>query len=404
MTLNHKRPAADRWHGQARHCPANRIGGTHADAYGLDLPPARHQRDAFSLIELLTVVFIISLLIGMLIPSLNSARSAAKKATTSKTIESIQVGLEMFKNDNGRDFRQTNGYPPSFQHPPVPGYDHNDVLYQGRFPFIPDFEGTPPVVYGAHWLPAMLMGPHQLGYVKRSSVPAKDNLRPRPWLWYSTDDGASDLLPLEGPLYVDPGNIQTKRTRDLPGQPNLTDFFPDWGSSSGDETDDMEMDDLPVIVDAFDQPMLYYVAGSHGRVTNMLHDDRVANQDYTGSGQQERGVPFYFHQDNEGFTGTTSDSSSTGAPGWDFGAHPKEHLIGKSGAELTAVGLIDPENRETFARYIVDRKIFAGLGPTPRENAPLRPVNADSYLLITAGPDGRYGTNDDVSNLPAWPD
>lgn len=400
MTFKHKCPVADIGHGQARRRCANRIGRARAGAYSRGAQPRRNQNAAFSLIELLTVIFIISLLIGMLIPSINSARNAAKKATTSKTIESIKVGMEMFKNDNERDFRQTNGYPPSFQHPPIAGYASNNLLYRGVFPFIPDFSGTPPVVYGAHWLPAMLMGTHQLGYVKRSSVPAKDNLRRRPWLWYSADISASDVLPLEGPLYVDPGNIRTKKTKDLPGQPNLDDFFPDWGSG----TDALKMEDLPVFVDSFDQPMLYYVASSHGRVTNMVHEDRVVNQDYTGNGQQERGVPFYFHQDNEGFTGTISDETSPDGLGWDFGAHPKGHPIGRSGAELTALGLIDPNNRETFARYIVGRKIYASLGPTTTENAPLRPVNADSYLLITAGPDGRYGTNDDVSNLPPWPD
>ena len=72
--------------------------------------------DAFTLIELLTVIFIISLLIGVLLPSIGAARNAAKKATTAKTIQAIGVGLEMFKNDNEKDFRLTNGYPPSFAH------------------------------------------------------------------------------------------------------------------------------------------------------------------------------------------------------------------------------------------------------------------------------------------------
>ncbi len=400
MTLNHKYSAAGRRNGLVRRHHANRIGRTPAATFGPGIPLGRNQHAAFSLIELLTVIFIISLLIGMLLPSINSARNAAKKAATAKTIESIQVGMEMFKNDNGRDFRQTNGYPPSFQHPPVAGYAHNNILYQGHFPFLPDFNGTPPVVYGAHWLPAMLMGTHQLGYVKRSSVPAKNNLRRSPWLWYSTDIGASDELPLEGPLYVDPGNIKTRKTRDLPGQPNLEDFFPDWGTG----TANLKMADLPVFVDAFDQPMLYYVAGSHGRVTNMVHEDRIVDQNYTGTGQQDTGVPFYFHQDNEGFTGTVNDAEATDGLGWDFGAHPKGHPIGKPGADLTALGIIDPNNRETFARYIVDRKIYAALGPNSTDSTPLRPVNADSYLIITAGPDGRYGTNDDVSNLPPWPD
>ncbi len=351
---------------------------------------------AFSLVELLTVIFIISLLIGILIPSINNARNAAKKLATSKTIDAIKVGLEMFKNDNGPQFRQTNGYPPSFSHPRIPGYAFN--AYQGRFPFLPDAPDANPQVYGAHWLPAMLMGVHQLGYVKRSTVPIQDNLRKTPSLWYSTDTTASTLLPLEGPLYVDPGNIKTRRTKDLPGREN-PEFFPDWNVGN-----DIKMRDLPVIVDAFDQPILYYAANTHGRTTNMLEDEHLApGEEYPG-GPQREGVPFYFHQDNEGFTGTSSDPAEEGELGWDFGGRPKGHAIGESGAQLPAADVVRSINRETFARYIVDRKIYQSVALSPTATAPLRPVNADGYLLISAGPDGRYGTNDDVNNLPPWPD
>ncbi len=31
------------------------------------------------------------------------------------------------------------------------------------------------------------------------------------------------------------------------------------------------------------------------------------------------------------------------------------------------------------------------------------PYNHDSYLLISAGPDKRYGTRDDVANFPFTP-
>ena len=80
----------------------------------------------------------------------------------------------------------------------------------------------------------------------------------------------------------------------------------------------------------------------------------------------------------------------------------KEHAIALSGADLDAEALIDPINRETFARYIVDRKIYSSIREASGAGFPLRPVNADTFLLISAGPDGRYGTSDDVSNLPPW--
>ena len=357
---------------------------------------------AFSLVELLTVIFIISLLIGILIPSINSARNTAKKATTSKVLTSIRVGMEMFKNDNGTDFRLTNGYPPSFQHPPIPDYDGNDVLYEGRFPFAPGTADTKPVVYGAHWLPAMLMGVDNQGYVKRNSVPrSTQNLRRSPWLWYEVDPNAEALyVPQRQPFYLDPGNTRTKATKDLMGiRPEEgTGFFPDWE----------EMNTLPVVVDAFDQPILYYAANTHGKVTNMVEDLRKENREYTGGAQQE-GVPYYYHQDNIGFTGSGPDPETE--HGWNFGGRLRRagdekllHAIAVSGADLTPDQFILPDNRETFARYIVDRKTYQSMGPDTSPNLPLRPVNADTYLLISAGPDGLYGTNDDVNNMPAWPD
>jgi len=126
------------------------------------------RRGGFSLVELLTVIFIIGLLIAILIPALGAARNSAKKMTTLKEIDSIKVGLEMFKGENGPDFPQTNGYPPSFAHPPIPGALTLAEASEGRFPFLDE---TKPKVTGAHWLPAMLMGPDTLGYLKRSTVP-----------------------------------------------------------------------------------------------------------------------------------------------------------------------------------------------------------------------------------------
>lgn len=357
----------------------------------------RHSpRGGFSLVELLTVIFIIGLLIAILVPSLSAARNAAKKMTTAKELDSIKVGLEMFKNENGAEFPQTNGYPPSFAHPPIgspPVFQSN----LGEFPFL---EGTPAVT-GAHWLPAMLMGVDKLGYLKRSSIPNKDNLRNEPWKWYTPDplaDGRT-TLPRGGP-YVDVG-LPTRKTKDLPGRRNER-LFPSWPA---DESAPEGIHQLPVVVDAFDQTILYYVANAHGRTSNMVWGgDRPTDNSYD-RGPQEVGPPFYYHQDNAPFTGIgTADADR----GWDFGNSGTKHTIALSGAGHTAADLRvaeDPNKRETFARYIIDRKIYRDIeraDPAPPAATPLRPVNAESYLLISAGVDGRYGTNDDVSNLPPW--
>lgn len=357
------------------------------------------RRRGFSLVELLTVIFIIGLLIAILVPSLSTARNRAKKLTTLKELDSLKVGLEMFKGENGAEFPQTNGYPPSFSHPPIRDASREGLTQaeanEGRFPFLND---SKPKVTGAHWLPAMLMGPDQLGYLKRSTVPNKNNLRAEPWKWYGPPDQLPEgkpLLPRGGP-YVDLGT-PTRKTRDLPGRSSPTQpppLFPDWD----------KIQELPVIVDAFDQPILYYVANAHGRTSNMVWGgDRPTDNSYDGS-PQEVGPPYYFHKDNEGFTGKGTAEAERG---WDFSNTGGKHTIAFSGAEHTALDLLrdEPEYRETFARYIIDRKIYRGLeppAPAPLPTTPLRPVNADSYLLISAGVDGRYGTSDDVSNLPPW--
>lgn len=358
------------------------------------MPSCRHRVTAFTLVELLAVIFIISLLIAILIPSVNAARTAAKKAVVKSTLRTISSALEMFKNDHGDDFRQTNGYPPSFSHPHIHGDGGSETFqaYLGEFPFRPVEPPVKPTVYGAHWLPAMLMGADSQGYVKRSSVPRADNLRQEPWRWYLPDPLGTGR-PLErSPLYLDPSGVRTVKTASLPGNPPETngELFPDWD----------EMESLPVIVDAFEQPILYYVASAHGQTTNMVEKKHDEDNAYTG-GVQRTGIPFYFHQDNEGFTGNDT------LDGWKFASRTQRsgepiHPIGQSGADLVAAELLDEP--ETFAAYILDRQVERRLRQSTTSTSAtltsLRPVNADTFLLITAGPDGRFGTSDDVTNLP----
>ena len=353
-------------------------------------PPPRG--GAFSLIELLTVVFIISLLIAILIPSIHSARNQAKGITTRKAMNSIEAGLEMFKNDNGAEFPHTNGYPPSFSHPPIRNYTSFSPEL-GEFPFLSE---NAPVVYGAHWLPAMLMGVDAQGFIPRKSVPR--GIRSEPWKWYTPDaNGPGKPITERASLYVDPGNLDMRKTRELPGRPNM-EHFPDW---SADDSDPKAMQNLPVIVDAFDQAILYYAANTHGRPTNMVEKEHRADNKYDGGSVQTVGPPFFFHQDNAGFTGTDADPD-----GWDYGNVRDGHPIAKSGDDFVPLNIRDDTKRETFATYVIDRKIYTSFAgdADPSKDIPLYPVNKSGYLLISPGVDGRYGTLDDLSNLPKWPD
>ena len=350
-------------------------------------PPLRH---AFSLVELLTVIFIVSLLIAILVPSLSASRNSAKKLTTAKTIDAIKAALEMFKNENGSDFSQSNGYPPSFSYPPI-----KDSPFQppesslGKFPFLENM----PVAFGAQWLPAMLMGPDQFGYIRKGTV-AKlpQSLKADPTKWYTPDAlGAGQPISERASKYIDSEGLRTIKTKDLPGKPN-TALFPGWGVDNPQT--DRDFQDMRVIADAFDQPILYYVATAHGQPTNMVEDKHRQDNDYSGGGPQRNGRPYYFHQDNEAFTGNKT------TPGWEFGNSTQGHAIADSGADKTPKNLFEDTDKNNFAYYIVDRKLFSSFTQATQDTAPMKPVNAETFLLISAGVDGRFGTTDDVSNLP----
>ncbi|UCF33290.1 MAG: prepilin-type N-terminal cleavage/methylation domain-containing protein [Phycisphaerales bacterium] len=355
---------------------------------GLRTSSGRAAPHAFTLVELLTVVFIIGLLIAILVPSINLARNAAKGAKTASLVKALDTGLEMFKQENERDFRATNGYPPSFAHPLIKGDSSftKAESYQGRYPFSTD----KPAVFGAHWLPFFLMGKDLQGYIKSSSV--RPALRDQPEEWYLPEpsDGKGAITD-RAPLYVDSDTIRLKTVDQLPGRWVLDPLGGDPGMRS-----------LPTIVDPFDQVVLYYASNTHGRPTNMVSQGRLLNEDYSSQG----GPPYYFHQDNDYFTGDGNLSA-----GWDYSQKARQvdgkwdlHRIDDPGEDLDATTFLDPteEDQKTFAWYILDRNALRAAPATATSNYPLKPVRPDSYLLITAGTDGRYGTNDDVTNLPKF--
>jgi len=345
--------------------------------------PAATARPAFSLIELLTVIFIISLLIAILLPSLNAARNQAKRASTAQLLRSLEVGLRAFKEDNGAEFGRTNGFPPSFVHPRIIGKNGNDVFTaddgaNGLSPFHKDN----PRIYGAHFLPMMLIGADAQGFIQRRSVP-KERLD-EPEQWYEPDPNSGDMIPRTS-LYLNVADLTLVKTGELLGRAPEN-IYPDadWRSAIGE---------IPVIADSFDQAVLYYAANRSGSTRNMVERTHRADEKYGD------GPPYYFHQDNEFFTGVpTGPGPKDFRPGWDFGSSG-DHWIARAGEDLEYSKINLDENRRTFANHVFDFNAFSAL-KGPNQNNPLRPSNPDSFILISAGADGLYGTNDDVDNLP----
>ena len=85
------------------------------------------KRRTFTLVELLTVIAIIGILAGILLPALGKVREKAKRTKAQSDITALRMGIGQYA--------QTYGYLPSTSENPAPNAsDYEDFLsYLGRY-------------------------------------------------------------------------------------------------------------------------------------------------------------------------------------------------------------------------------------------------------------------------------
>lgn len=317
---------------------------------------------AFTLIELLTVMAIITLLIGILTPSLSAARNRATKTAIFAQLNAMSAGLEFFKNDEDE-------YPPS------------NAILMADDPLnattdMVDWEvGTPTnPLQGAHLLKDALVGRDFLGYDPRKTNSATMYDR-----WLPTNDRREPYVKVDGVSVT---------SRNEPPEDGF-------GIIPTDIITIPVIDDLDVNVfrDKFGFPILYY------RASPIANQNTPIMQTGTNAANQFFGDGVYDGDDNLVFTS--------------YGAGPPttpSHRIFDASMPITGIGPGTPPVPGTvslgiealtndFGEFIRSFRATTFDRTNTREIIWPRPVNVDTFILLSAGKDGNYGTLDDIANF-----
>ena len=329
----------------------------------------------FTLVELLVVMSIILLLVALMLPAFSVVRTNARKTKTTTQITALESGLEYFRGEAALGAT----LPPSRS-------DSGDFKIANprtktSAPADPDTE-----VCGAHLLVHALVGADVLGAPGFRDLDFdgkwSDDTHGAPGGAYEVDQASGSIKQprFGGGNWVDEKMIAQLRTLQeleddgtIPG--NLTDI----SDNSAEQ---------PLFVDPWNRPILYYRA------------NQAALAMVTSSDMSVPGV--YTQQDNALITGSDSSALPSTHDGIDFGygmldgtqglyhrlklTNPQPPAIPVLVNGLNEIETTTYDNR--FAQYIFDRTVKV-------RNTPVR---KDSYLLISAGPDGVYGNSDDVVN------
>lgn len=314
----------------------------------------------FTIVELLTVMAVIAVLIGLLIPALGMVKDKAKEIQQKAQFHSINVGAELFKSDFGV-------YPES---------NDNNVDTQSS----PAHTDDTNIYCGANKLAEAMVGMDYLGFHPNSdfradgeaTVTLNDNTT-GDVLVYSADADTTNWETLTENIESRKGPYMELETANaFP----MDEVYTDDPTAFANGPTDMEY--ALVLCDVYAKkrggtggkktgtPILYYRAR-----TQYFEQDLngvAVEDDGSGVSYSEADNDIYFYQDNDALL-------ALGMP--------------DDGVEFTLYDVTLTTAQQDFEDMIVNEQV----------TTVLKPYRADSFILISAGKDGDFGTADDIFNF-----
>ena len=298
------------------------------------------KKKGFTLIELLVVISIITLLLAIGTPAMFAARRTVSGLRQRCQLRDVEMGLEFWYNE------QDNDYP-----------DSEAQIGSGGL-----------VTTGANHLAEALMGRDSRGFDSNSSWNADDDFGATPMPYDPTI-----ITPDRENIYLDSEGVrgyQMAQIYNYSVDPTST------GDCYPGDTDDAGTDlsttysQAVVLTDTFTKKRIVMPeSGETVKIGSPILYFKAKNTDIFNSTDYDVSVFNYYDNERIFDLGNNLDVAER---------HPFEDV---------GTGIDD------FYNSLIDPKMRIGAGSDPI------PYNRDSYILISAGYDGLYGTSDDVTNI-----